>query len=971
MGNIPTTDKYRSAIMGARKYYDREYFTILEFDSFLSINSITGFSADAVCHHFGSWEKALRYYGLDFVNGKKDYDNKKVEERKEQVAQSLYYICHKLQKDGKSLSRPNYDKYRKMYPQDDKGRPIATSSAVLWIFETWINSLIETGIISTPIEPTTENIIHNLRTVANQMNQDGRITEKDYKNSELHLFSVDMIGKVMGSWTKAVLNAGLKPSRQRKQERSVFDKVQSETDASIIQGDILRVQETLWAQKGHRCILSKQAYIEKGNPACVKSILKHQYPGGFRQALLDCNITKESVTRYYEEVLSGFKDYCNRNHIDNNKISERLFSDYLLDHEPKLRSYSFKNFLGLTWLQLKSKYLEIEQDYKYSAVFDEKVLLQDLCHMIEQGQWPTVGNYRNAYKEGHASISYEVIYRNVKWPELLKKLKDICTVGDHSYLLDKYNQLAPRDISECMQYQIDYLITHYKQTYFDYDDYVEMMKKEREGGTISDRYSEIYTLSQFRSAFKGWDKIFTTRGYDPQKAKEEQIRLKCYQDILSFVRQMGNMPISGQKYKQFRKEHPEQNLASIDLIKAHTEGFSALYHRIVSENNINVLGPSPEEIKKEMIENLRFVAAAIGHKMSKQEYFTHSDCKYKENEIIRLFGGYQKAILAADLELCTPVEVKYYGNKKIIFDAEKCICEIVEYMISISADITVEKYKEGYRAGLFNYSYMTIIKNAKWKDILAEAKSRVIDSSQSKLSPPSNKALFLDLVRVAILDDGNTPTFTRYKDKGNYKSTDKQFEICKKECKDLDYRDFVCPDKNTEEFKEASSIFKMLHLTDDKHYIRRERERGKSKGTRKNRKKENSLNNNRNRYVRFMTVIRSGFRCDLCGQLGLKDDDGFPIIQCHHVVPLKEGGIDTINNCVALCGTCHDHAHRAAKEKREEIEAKLSEKLKNYETEDEGKKLLKKLHGILEKIKNIKEPERKFEEFLREVVVVD
>lgn len=51
--------------------------------------------------------------------------------------------------------------------------------------------------------------------------------------------------------------------------------------------------------------------------------------------------------------------------------------------------------------------------------------------------------------------------------------------------------------------------------------------------------------------------------------------------------------------------------------------------------------------------------------------------------------------------------------------------------------------------------------------------------------------------------------------------------------------------------------------------------------------------------------------CAYCGQSApfIKDSDGFPFLEVHHVVPLAEKGLDTIDNAVALCPNCHRHAH--------------------------------------------------------------
>lgn len=50
--------------------------------------------------------------------------------------------------------------------------------------------------------------------------------------------------------------------------------------------------------------------------------------------------------------------------------------------------------------------------------------------------------------------------------------------------------------------------------------------------------------------------------------------------------------------------------------------------------------------------------------------------------------------------------------------------------------------------------------------------------------------------------------------------------------------------------------------------------------------------------------------CQLCGQKApFYDQDGEPYLECHHIVWLSNGGMDSPNNCVALCPNCHRKMH--------------------------------------------------------------
>lgn len=50
--------------------------------------------------------------------------------------------------------------------------------------------------------------------------------------------------------------------------------------------------------------------------------------------------------------------------------------------------------------------------------------------------------------------------------------------------------------------------------------------------------------------------------------------------------------------------------------------------------------------------------------------------------------------------------------------------------------------------------------------------------------------------------------------------------------------------------------------------------------------------------------------CQLCNKPApFKDPDGEPFLEIHHIIPLAEGGEDSIGNVVALCPNCHRRMH--------------------------------------------------------------
>lgn len=66
----------------------------------------------------------------------------------------------------------------------------------------------------------------------------------------------------------------------------------------------------------------------------------------------------------------------------------------------------------------------------------------------------------------------------------------------------------------------------------------------------------------------------------------------------------------------------------------------------------------------------------------------------------------------------------------------------------------------------------------------------------------------------------------------------------------------------------------------------------------------------RSQHVASYSKKRANGRCDLCrGAAPFSDCSGLPYLECHHIVWLAHGGIDSIDNTVALCPNCHKKMH--------------------------------------------------------------
>lgn len=71
----------------------------------------------------------------------------------------------------------------------------------------------------------------------------------------------------------------------------------------------------------------------------------------------------------------------------------------------------------------------------------------------------------------------------------------------------------------------------------------------------------------------------------------------------------------------------------------------------------------------------------------------------------------------------------------------------------------------------------------------------------------------------------------------------------------------------------------------------------------------------RNADVVVEVLERANGECERCKKRApfIKDVDNSPYIEVHHIIPLAEGGDDTVENAIGLCPNCHRQAHYGKK----------------------------------------------------------
>lgn len=69
----------------------------------------------------------------------------------------------------------------------------------------------------------------------------------------------------------------------------------------------------------------------------------------------------------------------------------------------------------------------------------------------------------------------------------------------------------------------------------------------------------------------------------------------------------------------------------------------------------------------------------------------------------------------------------------------------------------------------------------------------------------------------------------------------------------------------------------------------------------------------RNPYVVSAAIHRAQNTCEMpsCSAKLFERDDGSSYLEVHHIVPLSEKGLDSLNNVAALCPNCHRQQHHS------------------------------------------------------------
>ncbi|WP_282252559.1 HNH endonuclease [Vibrio campbellii] len=77
--------------------------------------------------------------------------------------------------------------------------------------------------------------------------------------------------------------------------------------------------------------------------------------------------------------------------------------------------------------------------------------------------------------------------------------------------------------------------------------------------------------------------------------------------------------------------------------------------------------------------------------------------------------------------------------------------------------------------------------------------------------------------------------------------------------------------------------------------------------------------------LKAWVLNRANGICECCYQQApFENNEGLPFFEVHHIIPLMDGGVDSVDNCAGICPNCHRMLH-FGKEKEKQSSILLHE----------------------------------------------
>lgn len=116
---------------------------------------------------------------------------------------------------------------------------------------------------------------------------------------------------------------------------------------------------------------------------------------------------------------------------------------------------------------------------------------------------------------------------------------------------------------------------------------------------------------------------------------------------------------------------------------------------------------------------------------------------------------------------------------------------------------------------------------------------------------------------------------------------------------------------NDESYNSALDKFRKKVKESEKLSSAERRERLKSATTKPKQKTVKTVIYDRNPDVVAEVLFMAKGKCEMCLSTAPfnRKSDGTPYLEVHHIIPLSQGGDDTVKNAIALCPNCHRKSH--------------------------------------------------------------
>lgn len=250
----------------------------------------------------------------------------------------------------------------------------------------------------------------------------------------------------------------------------------------------------------------------------------------------------------------------------------------------------------------------------------------------------------------------------------------------------------------------------------------------------------------------------------------------------------------------------------------------------------------------------------------------NSELRLLFNEILKSTNDYQLIQLLNTFESVNDERNGLTGKSAVIINAILCLNNPMYYISAVSLK---------HRKLIFEYLYQLPFSFNTFGEKIVLSNRAILNyfSDNSIIESPRNISLFIYSIKKEWLTESNS---------------------------------LIYPVKHLEDNVNEFNLKVEESLKDDSNLRNK---RINSYNGRPNKTLSFSYVYNRNPDIVAEALIRANGCCEKCQKSApfLRKSDNTPYLEVHHIKPLSEGGLDTLENVIAICPNCHRNEHFGTK----------------------------------------------------------